>query len=260
MRNNILTVLVGFVVLLCSILLFKVGLDKMTDAEAASQDGIAQVKVDLKRHALLYRVKNGDTLWALSLRFYGDARRWPEIAQANDIKDGEGLSAGDIIKIPLSNESEVSPTVAETEPHTLSYDEVAEVLSPGRFAIDDSALDVTLCRLNDEQFPAGTLCVIRQEEDSSIVLSVYDAASDAQNPPVASWVAPAGSQLCELRSTDLDKDGTQEIYTVWETEGSPITSRVFGVVDGQLRVLNETPNDPAALSRIRQSSKQPEQK
>ena len=75
MRNNILTLLVGFVVMLGSVMLFKLGLDKMTDAEAASSDAYAQVNVDMNRRAILYRVQSGDTLWSLAQRFYGQGRR-----------------------------------------------------------------------------------------------------------------------------------------------------------------------------------------
>lgn len=34
-----------------------------------------------------YQVKRGDTLWAIAVRFYGNGRRWPEIADANAIRD-----------------------------------------------------------------------------------------------------------------------------------------------------------------------------
>jgi hypothetical protein len=56
MRTNVLTLLVGFVVMCGLVLLFKVGLDKMTSAEAAPAEASAQLKVDVNRRAMLYRV------------------------------------------------------------------------------------------------------------------------------------------------------------------------------------------------------------
>jgi hypothetical protein len=121
MRNNILTLLVGFVVMLGSVMLFKLGLDKMTDADAATTDAYAQVNVDMNRRAILYRVQPGDTLWSLAQRFYGQGRRWQEIARANDMKDTDGLSAGSIIKIPLAADDAEPKPAAEAAPAT-SYD------------------------------------------------------------------------------------------------------------------------------------------
>ncbi|MCA8919830.1 MAG: LysM peptidoglycan-binding domain-containing protein [Planctomycetes bacterium] len=251
MRNNILTLLVGFVVMLGSVMLFKLGLDKMTDAEAASSDAYAQVNVDMNRRAILYRVQSGDTLWSLAERFYGSGRRWNEIARANDLTSGEGLAAGSIIKIPLAGESESEATAPEQELPTTSYDEVQEAVTAGRFGLDDETIDVAMCRMNQAEFPSGALCVARNSEQQTVRLSLFNAEEGSDLSPLAVYEAPHGNFLRELLSEDLDGDGAQEIYTIWQTELDDCTSRVLKWNNGRLEVVSETPDDPLALIRLR---------
>jgi nucleoid-associated protein YgaU len=47
-----------------------------------------------------YEVKSGDTLWALSERFYGDGRRHRVIAVANDLADPNHIVVGQELEIP----------------------------------------------------------------------------------------------------------------------------------------------------------------
>ena len=251
MRNNILTLLVGFVVMLGSVMLFKLGLDKMTDAEAASSDAYAQVNVDMNRRAILYRVQSGDTLWSLAERFYGSGRRWNEIARANDLTSGEGLAAGSIIKIPLAGESESEAAAPEQELPTTSYDEVQEAVTAGRFGLDDETIDVAMCRMGEDEFPSGALCVARNSEQQTVRLSLFNAKEGSDQSPLAVYEAPHGNFLRELTSEDLDGDGEQEIYTIWQTESDACTSRVLKWQNGALQVVSETPDDPLALIRLR---------
>lgn len=251
MRNNILTLLVGFVVMLGSVMLFKLGLDKMTDAEAASSDAYAQVNVDMNRRAILYRVQSGDTLWSLAERFYGSGRRWSDIAHANDLTSGEGLAAGSIIKIPLSATDNADQIPEATELPTTSYDEVEEAVTAGRFGLDDETIDVAMCRMNPDEFPSGALCVARNSEQQTVRLSLFNAHEGSDMSPLAVYEAPHGNFLRELLSEDLDGDGEQEIYTIWQTEGDDCTSRVLKWEGGRLLVVSETPNDPLALIRLR---------
>src|SRR5262245_7673306 len=115
MRNNILSLLVGFVVLTCTVMLVKLGLDRMTGAEAAEPQQYAQVSVDLERREIVYRVQPGDTLWGLADRFYGNGRRWAEIARANNLKQGDALASGSTIKIPLASAQPIATPVVAAE-------------------------------------------------------------------------------------------------------------------------------------------------
>lgn len=252
MRNNILTLLVGFVVMCSLVLLFKVGLDKMTDAEAAPADAYASMNVDMNRRAILYRVQAGDTLWSLADRFYGNGRRWNEIATANEIAQGQGLQTGSVIKIPLAP-GDAQPSIEQPAPEaaaTVSYDDVEAAVVPG-FAVDENALDNTLLRIDAEAYPAGVFCVARTTETGSITLSAYDAAGSIDSPAIAVYESARGMQLCELRAEDYDGDGAQEIYTIWQPENGGPMSRVLRIENGKLELVCETPDDPTALVRLR---------
>lgn len=253
MRNNILTLLVGFVVMLGSVMLFKLGLDKMTDAEAATSEAYSQVNVDMNRKAILYRVQNGDTLWGLAERFYGHGRRWKEIAKANDLTGADGLVAGAIIKIPLGGQDDATALEPADQPalEVLSYDAVEEAVTAGKFGLDEETIDVAMCRVAPSEFPAGALCVARHSEQQTIRLSLYDAKAGADATPLAIYEAPAGQHLRSLQSEDIDGDGEHEIYTIWHTGQSDCTSRILKWVDGKLQVVCETPEDPLALMRLR---------
>lgn len=257
MRNNILTLLVGFVVMCSLVLLFKIGLDKMTDAEAATGDTLASVDVDMNRRAILYRVKTGDTLWSLADRFYGNGRRWTEIARANEIGQGQGLQSGAVIKIPLAP-GDAPPAIEQPPVETAqpaSYDEVEHAVNPGQFAIDDNALGITLARIDQDAFPAGVICVARATERQTVTLNVYDAAGSVDAPAVAVYEGVRGQTLCEIRAEDCDGDGEQEIYTIWQSDNGGPLSRILRVTGGKLEIVAETPDDPNALLRLRMKEK-----
>ncbi|MEV0034068.1 LysM peptidoglycan-binding domain-containing protein [Nocardia sp. NPDC050793] len=55
-----------------------------------------------------HTMRDGDTLFALARRFYGNAELWPVIAQANDIDDPNTIPTGKVIVIP-----DLSPTAVE---------------------------------------------------------------------------------------------------------------------------------------------------
>lgn len=48
-----------------------------------------------------YTIKSGDTLSAISLLFYGNANKYPQIAKANDIADANNVKVGTTINLPV---------------------------------------------------------------------------------------------------------------------------------------------------------------
>jgi len=49
---------------------------------------------------ITYLIQNGDTLWDISIRAYGDGYRWPELAKVNNIPNPDLIYTGDTIQIP----------------------------------------------------------------------------------------------------------------------------------------------------------------
>lgn len=47
-----------------------------------------------------YTVKSGDTLWSISIKYYGTGSKWTKIADANGIKDPKSLKVGKVLRIP----------------------------------------------------------------------------------------------------------------------------------------------------------------
>ena len=49
-----------------------------------------------------YEVRRGDTLWSIATNVYGDGKRWPEIAQANQIGRASCRERGEISVVAVS--------------------------------------------------------------------------------------------------------------------------------------------------------------
>lgn len=53
-----------------------------------------------KKGSRTHTVKKGDTLWAISVKFYGTGTKWKTIADANKIKNPRTLKIGKVLRIP----------------------------------------------------------------------------------------------------------------------------------------------------------------
>jgi nucleoid-associated protein YgaU len=47
-----------------------------------------------------YKVVEGDNLWGIAVRAYGDGYKWPELAKANNIQNPDLIYAGSTLKLP----------------------------------------------------------------------------------------------------------------------------------------------------------------
>ena len=48
----------------------------------------------------VHLVKRGDTLWSIAQRYYGDGRRWGDIARANGLTNPKKLAVGQRLTLP----------------------------------------------------------------------------------------------------------------------------------------------------------------
>ncbi len=74
--------------------------------EAGTKLIIPQIKISqpidqsLSITASTYTVQEGEDLWGIALRAYGDAYAWTKIAEANNLSQPDAISAGTVLKIP----------------------------------------------------------------------------------------------------------------------------------------------------------------
>ncbi|MBN1890378.1 MAG: LysM peptidoglycan-binding domain-containing protein [Thermoflexales bacterium] len=77
---------------------------RVADAKVASLEAeVARLKQGLEAAKVrTYVVKSGDSLSKIAQQFYGDAKRWPEIFEANKdkIKDPNLINVGQELRIP----------------------------------------------------------------------------------------------------------------------------------------------------------------
>ncbi len=69
-------------------------------ADGAGAPGSAPEASPAPGQAGVYVVKDGDTLWSIAKRFYGDASLGPFLAQANNLPNSDELTIGQKLTIP----------------------------------------------------------------------------------------------------------------------------------------------------------------
>ena len=74
--------------------------DKIKTISGWEQDLAADIKVAQTDIYGEYKVVGGDSLSKIAKKFYGDANKYPMIAQANGIKDPNKIQVGQVIKLP----------------------------------------------------------------------------------------------------------------------------------------------------------------
>ncbi len=68
--------------------------------DPAAPGGAAAGVPSVAPAARTYRIQEGDTLWAIATRVYGDGQRWVDIAQANPSLDPAKMRVGAEIVLP----------------------------------------------------------------------------------------------------------------------------------------------------------------
>jgi hypothetical protein len=172
------------------------------------------------------------------------------MSRATEMAAGQGLQTGAVIKIPLAP-GEATPIVADVPtPAAVAGQDPVEATLAGPETSDADTLERTNLRLDAEKYPQGLVCVARTSERETVTLTLYDSAS-ADESAVAVYESRRGQVLRELAAEDMDGDGVQEIYTIWQSENEGPLSRILRVEGNRIEVVCETPNDPVAMARLR---------
>ncbi len=86
-------------------------------AEVDDQAAMTEERKDVLTSS--YTVQEGETLWSIAEKSYGDGYAWVEIAKANNLTDANAIEKGQKLVIPKITPTKpvamVSPTVVPTE-------------------------------------------------------------------------------------------------------------------------------------------------
>ncbi len=182
----------------------------------ARHDAIAASGPDTETRTLatraVHRVLPGETLSSISRDYYGTASGWQEIARVNGLGSPQSLRAGDLIVIP---ELPAVPT-----------NRTAPVEIIRQFA------------LNTGDRTQAFAAVTTSEQQTSVRYFLRDATGARQ---VSCTDFPA--DLCTFRSawaSDVDSDGIEELYTVWQQGENPAFTRLFRQTSNGLVLASES--------------------
>ena len=83
----------------------KLSIPKIEKEKMTMQDNMAALESNkiITNSAIsgtTYTIKEGDNLWDISVRAYGDGFKWPELAKANNISNPDLIYPNNILKLP----------------------------------------------------------------------------------------------------------------------------------------------------------------
>jgi len=67
--------------------------------DGGSTAAVSQTRTDERVTPQTYTVKQGDTLWDIACRFYGDGTKWGDIAAKNGVADPRKLEIGKVLTL-----------------------------------------------------------------------------------------------------------------------------------------------------------------
>lgn len=98
-QSKLSMILGALIILVVGILLFNFFNREKADLGPAQQ---TEVEVDVAPESLpgSYTVKEGDTLFAISEKYYGDGYKYTEIAKVNNLTNPDQIEKGQVLQIP----------------------------------------------------------------------------------------------------------------------------------------------------------------
>jgi LysM repeat protein len=166
----------------------------------------------------VHRVLAGETLSSISRDYYGTAAGWQEIARINGLGSPQSLRAGDLIVIP--------------ELPSVPANRTTPVEIVRQFALQTAT--------GSQAFAAVTT----SDSMTSIRYFIRDDAGSRQTS-----CADFPTNLCTFKSawaSDVDGDGVDELYTIWEQGGNPAFTRLFRQTASGLVLASESDYSPVA--------------
>ena len=76
------------------------GITKLEDDALGSVSGGVGELMDSSKYQGVYEIEKGDTLWSIAEKFLDDPKRYPEIAELNNIKNPDLIYTGNKLFIP----------------------------------------------------------------------------------------------------------------------------------------------------------------
>lgn len=92
--------------------------------ELVTTDEVSDIKVEKtkkkkraekKTKTTTYTVQEGDTLWAIAKKFYGDGSKCPYLAELNDIKNPNIIRVGQVLKIGSTSDANAYKSTSTTK-------------------------------------------------------------------------------------------------------------------------------------------------
>lgn len=104
-QSKLSMILGALIILVVGILVFNFFNRGKADLGPAQQ---TEVQEDVAPQSLPgnYTVKEGDTLFAISEKYYGDGYKYVEVAQANNLTNPDQIETGQVLKMPKLLEAE----------------------------------------------------------------------------------------------------------------------------------------------------------
>ena len=114
------------VVLVLGMMVFRY-VQNRNSPEVAKKQAEEQKKVEEQKKASEfpreYKIVEGDTLWSIAEKAYGNGHAWSRIAEANKLVNPDALEAGKTLTLPKIEAGQITPTAAATtgKPKQTSY-------------------------------------------------------------------------------------------------------------------------------------------
>ena len=258
MARNIVIVLIGFFILLCSGLLISAGLESM--AYASTDPAMARVRTS---NELIHSVKSGENLYRIAEIYYGDAELWHRIAYSNNISDPKQLQAGDVLTIPIMPEQpeptdktpETTPTSPLVTPATPEPTKPVRALFGGADVLFQVDVDIA-----SHDYAGGlAAAVIRAFVGGEAGKEGYAVEFVTKDPATTHKVYriefPKNmGKFLKMYAADWDKDGDQEVYTVWGHEDGNYITKVFSMTKSGPAYTEALENEPFSFTGAWESS------